>query len=691
MNARALFSSLIALTAGCTAAAGIEAGDPGAGFRVDRIEVTGDGVPFFVDGVLGRVTTPIADAAGASTALATVLPAIADTLRVPAADLIATRVERDAIGMTHVRLAQHKHGLRVVGGDVVLHLGADGTVRSVTSTARDRAISPAPALAAADAAQAAVQATAGQVDAQRSELVYVISTADDQMYLAWEILVTGSDGMLLMDHVYVDALTGRVVDRRPQVHTARNRTIQDGGGQTFPVFFAPQIGSEGSPPSDPIGLAAYDNTGATHDCFQTLFQRDSYDGAGAELNSMVHVRFSKPSGGSTGNNAAWVQLLGQMVYGDGDGTFMTPLARAYDVTAHELTHAVTSSTANLAYQNESGALNEGLSDILAAVCEAWRDGAISADTWLVGEDIFTPNTAGDALRYMNNPTADSALYPPELGGSRDYYPERYTGTEDNGGVHLNSGIPNLAFHLLVAGGNHPRSKTTVPVPGIGMEKAGKIFYRSLTQRFTANTNLAQARVATEQAAQELYPGCTKTAVSAAWAAVGVGTAPPADATPPTTEITAPADGAEVAPGFAVQVNAADDQCILKVELSIDGSVVATASAPPFSFMTDVNLAPGDHTIQVTTFDASNMSTDTVKVTVGRTPGGGGGGGGGGDGEVCTTNDQCPEGETCQSGRCQIEGEAPGCGCATGGSRGAAGSLVLLLATAFALRRRRTRR
>jgi hypothetical protein len=211
---------------------------------------------------------------------------------------------------------------------------------------------------------------------------------------------------------------------------------------------------------------------------------------------------------------------------------MAPLARAYDVTAHELTHAVTSATANLAYQNESGALNEGLSDILAAVCEAWRDGAISADTWLVGEDIFTPAIAGDALRYMDNPTADKDLYPEELGGSRDYYPERYTGTADNGGVHLNSGIPNLAFHLLVAGGTHPRSKTAVTVPGIGMEKAGQIFYRALTQRFTANTNLAQGRTLTEAAAEDLYPGCTKNAVAMAWAAVGVGAAPPADVTPP---------------------------------------------------------------------------------------------------------------------------------------------------------------
>jgi uncharacterized protein (TIGR03382 family) len=280
-----------------------------------------------------------------------------------------------------------------------------------------------------------------------------------------------------------------------------------------------------------------------------------------------------------------------------------------------------------------------MSDIMAAVCEAWKDGAITADTWKVGEDIWTPRTAGDALRYMTNPTMD--------GSSKDYYPERYTGTQDNGGVHTNSGIPNLAFYLLVAGGKHPRARTAIDVPALGMERAGAIFQRALTQGyFTTTTNFAQARTATEQVAQELYPGCTKLAVAKAWAAVGIG-AVPTDAAPPTTEITAPADGATVEAGFEVQVNATDDLCVAKVELSIDGAVVATSSAPPYTFPTDMGLAPGTHTIQVTTYDSAGQSTDSATVTV---------------------------------------PDAGGC-CSTGG-RGATGSLALAVAVAFALRRRR---
>src|SRR5205823_2365321 len=142
----------------------------------------------------------------------------------------------------------------------------------------------------------------------------------------------------------------------------------------------------------------------------------SWNGTGGGLSSTVHVVFPTSTGGTSPNNAAWA--LGQMWYGDGDGMMMGQTARGLDVTAHELTHGVTSATAKLAYQNESGALNEGMSDILGgAVCEAFRDHGVTANTWLIGEEIWTPNTPNDALRYMADPTKDASLYPPDLGGS----------------------------------------------------------------------------------------------------------------------------------------------------------------------------------------------------------------------------------------------------------------------------------
>ena len=657
-------------------------GDEGPAFaRVDRVALADDGVPYFVRGELGRVATgSLIDRQGAAAALADTLPAIAATFRIAPEDLVMSDVQRDHLGMTHVRYAQRKHGLPVVGGDLVVHVAADGIVRSVTSNARDGLdVDPNPILDARAAAEIARRATEnGNVDVTAGELTYIFSTADGSLHLAWEITATGRD-VLLIDRVYVDALTGGVVDRHPQVHTAKNREVFDAMGNSAPFFGSPgpRVATEGMPPaSDMVARAAYDNTGITYDCYQTLFARDSYDGRGAKLSSVVHVTFRTPNGQTTGNNAAWIANPfaggGQMVYGDGDGNFMGPTSQGFDVTAHELTHAVTSSTAKLAYQNESGALNEAMSDIMAAVCEAWRDQRVSDNTWLIGEQIFTPATAGDALRYMDNPTADSSLYPAELGGSRDFYADRYAGTQDNGGVHLNSGIANLAFYLLTEGGTHPRGRTTFTVPAIGIEKAGAIFQRALTQGYlTMNSTFAQARTATEEAAGDLYSPAEVAAVSVAWAAVGIGQPPAADTTPPTVSITSPASGATVAPGFTVDVTAADDRGVLRVELSIDGAPAGTDTSAPYAFTTAADLAEGSHTLTATAFDGSNQATASVTVTV-DVPGGddpgnpGDPGDGDGDGD-----------------------EAGGCGCRSGGEAGGTAALFLA-ALAVVLRPRRRR-
>jgi Zn-dependent metalloprotease len=662
-----------------------------------------------VRGHLGRATRPIVDVDDVAASMSSALPPIAAKFGVNADTLVPTRVQHDELGMTHVRYEQRKNGMRVVGGDFVVHLASDRVVVSANGSVRDGGDMPVDARISIDTAREIARgATAdGNVDVSGSELLYVINSNDGAMHLAWEVLAVGRDGLLLEDLVYVDATSGNVVERRPQVFTARNREIRNGNNCSYPFSCGTTqvVGTEMSPPTgDAVALAAFTNTGATYDCYQALFGRDSYDGAGAKLTSLVHVVFSTGQG-TTGNNAAWAG--NRMVYGDGDGQMMGPLANSLDVTAHELTHGVTSATAKLVYQNEPGALNEGISDIMAAVCEAWKDGAVTADTWLVGEDIFTPNTAGDALRYMANPTLDASLYPASLGGSRDYYPERYQGTQDNGGVHLNSGIPNLAFQLLVAGGKHPRNKTTFNVPGIGITKAGAIFQRALTQGyFTSNTNLAQARTQTEMVASQLYPGATVTAVSFAWAAVGVGM-PPAvnDTTAPTVSITSPTDGATVDAGFMVTVQAMDDMAVDRVELSVDGAVVGTDNTAPYEFATDASLAPGSHSVTATAYDLFNQASATINVTIA-------------SGGACTTSDDCQGDEQCKDGACVAPtgcavdtdcasgesctggicvpqggnetGDGGGCGCAAGPDRGglAAGNLLLLLGTLVLIGRRR---
>ena len=142
-------------------------------------------------------------------------------------------------------------------------------------------------------------------------------------------------------------------------------------------------------------------------------------------------------------------------------------------------------------------------------------GASVADTWFIGEDVWTPNTAGDALRSMSNPK-DFGAY--------DYYPERYRGSDDNGGVHLNSGIVNLAFVLMVQGGQHPRGKTTFQVPAIdsnfddSMDITSEIFYNANTQCLTAGSNFEAIRFCTaEVVSDSIY----RDRINLAWKAVGV--------------------------------------------------------------------------------------------------------------------------------------------------------------------------
>ncbi|WP_420850644.1 M4 family metallopeptidase [Peribacillus deserti] len=250
---------------------------------------------------------------------------------------------------------------------------------------------------------------------------------------------------------------------------------------------------------DAPAVDAHYYAGKTYDYYKTTFNRNSYNGLGASLKSTVHY-------GNRYNNAFWDGT--QMVYGDGDGSTFIPLSGGLDVVAHELTHAVTSSESNLIYQNQSGALNEAISDIFGTVVE-YKYQASKAD-YNIGEDIYTPSVAGDALRSMSNPAAY---------GDPDHYSKRYTGTADNGGVHTNSGIINKAAYLIGAGGTH----YGVTVQGIGVDKLGAIFYRANTIYLTSSSTFSQARAALIQSAADLYGASSaeKTTVTNAFNAVGV--------------------------------------------------------------------------------------------------------------------------------------------------------------------------
>ena len=199
------------------------------------------------------------------------------------------------------------------------------------------------------------------------------------------------------------------------------------------------------------------------------------------------------------SNAYWNGT--QMAYGDGDGTNFIEFSGDLDVVGHELTHGVTEATSNLIYQNESGALNEAFSDIMGTAIEY----AYGSGNWTIGEDV---TVGSNGIRNMANPGED---------GDPSYYADRYTGTGDNGGVHINSGIANHWFYLLVNGGQNanPARRSGSNVQGIGLAAAEQIAYTGFTA-LPASANFCAARASTIAVA-----GNHDAKVADAWDEVGV--------------------------------------------------------------------------------------------------------------------------------------------------------------------------
>jgi Zn-dependent metalloprotease len=264
--------------------------------------------------------------------------------------------------------------------------------------------------------------------------------------------------------------------------------------------------------------------GWVYDYYFKRFNRNGMDGRDVEVDSIVHplarseANRQPPNVVGTYINNAFYCCEGLLVFGDGDGRVFTFLAGAFDVVAHEWTHGVTDFTSNLIYRDESGALNEAFSDIMAASMEFYYYPAgpdRDQSDWLIAEDVFLSSPG--YLRSLSNPLAK---------GHPDHYSlRRFIGTTtDDGGVHFNLTIATHAFYLAVAGGRNRVSG--INVPGIGfsnIERMERIFYRAFTQLMGPNSQFSDARRATLQAATDLYGGGSneRAQVELAWTAVGV--------------------------------------------------------------------------------------------------------------------------------------------------------------------------
>ena len=454
----------------------------------------------------------------------------------------------DADGASHVRFDRRVAGLRVIGGDLVVQTDRFGNLRAMHQNMRwSPDVSTKPALSAARATLAVNRTVAGTVG--KPELV--IYARDQVPALAWDVPVSGdkADGTPFEQHVIVDATTGRQLDLWDDIHTAAatgtGKTLYSGNvvlttnsltsgfelrdpsrGGTYTINMSSRTsggtiftdadniwGNNATSSTVSAATDAQYGTAVTWDYYKNVHGRTGIANDGKGAYNRVHYSRNYA-------NAFWSDSCFCMTYGDGDGVSFKPLV-SLDVAGHEMTHGVTSRTANLTYSGESGGLNEATSDIFGSMVEFYAANASDTPDYLIGEKV-TVN--GGYLRNMIKPSSD--------GASADCW---YSGVGSLD-VHYSSGVANHFYFLLAEGSNSAAGASPVCVSGntrvatgtgaltgIGRTAAAKIWYRALTTKMTASTNYAGARAATILAAQELATtlGADYSAqVAAAWTAVG---------------------------------------------------------------------------------------------------------------------------------------------------------------------------
>jgi len=452
-------------------------------------------------------------------------------------DLTLLGIETDELGSTHYNFVQSVQGIPVDGAKFKVHTDKDGIVTAVNGdvfleassyfkgklkaqVAKEAALEKAWKSIHVTKAETETNAEAGPDGKKFEDTVekadLVVYKKENDFYLAYKTNLQFIQPYPANWVVYVDAVNGNVLDSYNAVNDAGtgigvlgdtktlNTNYSDGTYYLYdttkpmagvietrtavnktrlPGNYSVDPDNNFNATSQRADVDAHYYAGAVYDYYKNTFNRNSFDGNGATLRSTVHY-------GRNYNNAFWNGS--QMVYGDGDGTTFTSLSGSLDVIAHELTHAVTERTSGLEYRNQSGALNESISDTFGVF--------LDKDDYLIGEDVYTPKKAGDALRSLSNPS----LY-----GQPEHMSNYVNTTSDNGGVHTNSGIPNKAAYLTIS--------------NLGISVAEKIYYRALTVYLSPMSNFSDARASLLAAAADLYgTGSTQyNAVASAWTQVGV--------------------------------------------------------------------------------------------------------------------------------------------------------------------------
>lgn len=445
---------------------------------------------------------------------------------------------RDDNNSRHLRFNQHINGIPVWGKELLLHFNASGEIYQFNGDYLPDGTMPDPIamLFAEDAIDATkIHLNAEQLDKPTAELVYY-SRESHEPVLAWK--VDARPKLNQWYHYFVDAQDGHIIHRINNMHTsvAQSSGLDLTGAKvnfnswlsndvyfmldpTFPL-------NDVTPEYDPINndlnakgdtIIVDANNQSTFDNLLHVTSRSANTGWDATAVSVMHntriiydyylENFGRKSLDDNNMNLLsvihfdqdWAQAAwnGQaMIYGDGDGQLFGSLAKCFDVAAHEMTHGVITHTANLIYENQSGALNESFADIFAVLMDP--------EDWTLGEDctIASPGY----LRNLQDPSDALSKQPSKFS---DYVNLPNTENGDNGGVHINSGIPNHAFYLTAK--------------DLGHQSTGKIYYRALNTYLTASSQFIDAREALEQSATDLFGATSKElkAVSLAWDTVEV--------------------------------------------------------------------------------------------------------------------------------------------------------------------------
>jgi Zn-dependent metalloprotease len=265
------------------------------------------------------------------------------------------------------------------------------------------------------------------------------------------------------------------------------------------------VRSEGEEPVQDVTVnEAYDGTGEVYDFFFETFGRNSIDGEGMQLDSTVHYRRNF-------SNAFWNGR--QMVFGDGDGEIFARFTRSIDIIGHELTHGITQFESGLGYTGQTGALNESISDVFGILTKQFvNQQTVDDSDWLIGAGLFTEQINAVAIRSMKAP--GTAYDDPLIG--KDEQPAHMSDyvktSDDNGGVHINSGIPNKAFYNLAA-----------VLGGYAWTHAGRIWYVAVLEKLKQETHFKEFASMTHQVARNLYGDRSKEeqTVMSAWEDVGI--------------------------------------------------------------------------------------------------------------------------------------------------------------------------